>query len=69
MISMPTILKTAGSALLSILSNLATEKFFVWLFFFAAQILVKKTSTPHDDTFLAKVKLLQEKENAKKQQS
>lgn len=61
-----TVLKVAGSALLSILSKLATEKFFIWLFLFAAQILVKKTSTPHDDAFLAKIKLILEKEDAKK---
>ena len=60
-----TVLKVMGSALLSMLSKLATEKFFTWLILFICGILVKKTKTPHDDAFLAKVKLILEKESAK----
>ena len=46
------------SAIKSILLKVLSEKFFVWLFFWAAGMLVDSTKTTKDDEFLKKVKEL-----------
>jgi hypothetical protein len=49
---------------LNVLKNLLlrvfSEKFFEWLFFWAAQMLVDSTKTTKDDEFLAQVKKVYE---------
>lgn len=39
-----------------IVLKVASEKFFEWLFFWAAKMLVESTKTDKDDAFLAKAK-------------
>lgn len=46
------------SALLSMVSKILTANFVEFVIVKCAEILVAKTSTPHDDEFLAKVKEL-----------
>lgn len=50
-------------ALKGIVVSVFTEKFFVWLFFFAGEMIVKKTPTKIDDQFLEKAKELYEQSN------
>lgn len=47
-------------AIKSILVKVITQKFFEWLFFWAASMLVKHTDNKHDDELLNKVKELYE---------
>ena len=47
-------------ALKNIFLKVVSEKFFEWLFFWAAQNLVDSTKTTKDDEFLAKAKELYE---------
>jgi hypothetical protein len=51
------------SALKSILLKVLSEKFFVWLFFWASKALVENTKTPHDDEFLKKIKELHDEQS------
>ena len=48
------------SALKNIFLKVVSEKFFEWLFFWAAKSLVESTKTTKDDEFLAKTKELYE---------
>lgn len=53
------ILLKAGLAVLTKLAaSLATEELLEWLFFKIVGDIVKRTDTPHDDEFYAKVKEL-----------
>jgi hypothetical protein len=46
----------AKAALKSIFVKVVSEKFFVWAFFWAGDMIVSSTKTPHDDAWLKKVK-------------
>ena len=48
------------SVLKNILLKTLSEKFFEWLFFWAAQMLVDSTKTTKDDEFLKQVKKVYE---------
>ena len=45
-------------AVKNIVVKVVSEKFFTWLIFWAADMLVKSTKTKYDDVWLAKVKEL-----------
>ena len=47
-------------AIKSIMTRVLSEKFFVWLFFFAGEAIAKKTTNKLDDEFIAKAKELYE---------
>lgn len=55
--------KGALAVLLKIVTAAASEPLMKWLFFRVAEELVKRTDTPHDDEFLAKVKETYESSN------
>lgn len=48
------------NVLKNILLKTLSEKFFEWVFFWGAEMLVKSTKTTKDDEFLAKVKEIYE---------
>ena len=48
-------------AALGIFAKAASAEVAEWILFKVADILVKKTDTPHDDEFLAKIKEASEK--------
>lgn len=47
---------TAKKLLTQVAISLISEKFLEWAFFNLADKLVKSTTTPHDDEWLAKIK-------------
>ena len=49
----------------NIVLKVLSEKFFEWLFFWAARMLVESTKTNKDDEFLEKVKEIYEQGNGK----
>lgn len=57
---MSAILTGALSVLKKIVVKTLSEKFFEWLFFWAADALVKKTTTKLDDEFIKKAKEIYE---------
>ena len=59
---MPVILVVVLGALKRVLLKVLTEKLFIWMFFWAAGMLVAHTKTKHDDEFLAKVKEIYEEQ-------
>lgn len=52
------LLKAALAFLTRLAASMATEAMLEWLFFKVAGELVKRTDTPYDDEFYAKVKEL-----------
>lgn len=57
---MSAILAGALSVLKKIVVKTLSEKFFEWLFFWAADALVKKTTTKLDDEFIKKAREIYE---------
>lgn len=57
---MSAILTGALSVLKKIVVKTLSEKFFEWLFFWAADALVKKTTTKLDDEFIKKAREIYE---------
>ena len=55
------LLKALGSILTRLLASMATEKMLEYCLFKIAHIMVKKTSTVHDDEFLAKLEAMYKK--------
>lgn len=53
---MPYLLAIVFGALRKILLKTLTEKLFIWMFFWAAGMIVEHTKTKLDDEFLKKVK-------------
>lgn len=53
--------KGALTVLIKFVTAAASEKLMKWLFFRIAEEIVKRTDTPHDDEFLAKIKEQYEK--------
>lgn len=50
--------KAATQAAIAILAKVASEKFFVWLYFLAAEKLAEVTTSKLDDEFVKKSKAL-----------
>ena len=50
------LMRAAGKALIAMLMQLASEKFFKEIFIMLAEMAAKSSKTPHDDVLVAKIK-------------